>query len=190
MGNVDPTAYQDEFRVAHKAGEWTPFYLRAAWVPQVALSVTGPHVPFLVLLRDPVERFASAMRLESQPARIKNQAVAERLLGSDAIWAGMYATHLEMWESWVGRERLMVMQYESVVRDPQPFVDQVWKAIGLDPIGLKHTDRRSRTSTDGGWDLPDDLRWTLRNAYAPEVNRLERWGICREEWSNFSDTRL
>jgi hypothetical protein len=58
--------YLKLFKVDGYPGEFTPFYLRALWVPEVARQVVGPDTPIIVLLRDPVERFESAMRMAEQ----------------------------------------------------------------------------------------------------------------------------
>src|SRR3954468_80033 len=49
-----------------RRGEWTPQYLRHASVPAAAARLV-PAAPVLVLLRDPVDRFRSAMRLPAPP---------------------------------------------------------------------------------------------------------------------------
>lgn len=49
-------------------GEWTPYYMRAAWVPQVVADILPPDTPILVLLRDPIDRYASALRREMEGA--------------------------------------------------------------------------------------------------------------------------
>ena len=58
--------YLKLFDVEGYPGEFTPFYLRALWVPEIARQVVGPDTPIIVLLRDPVERFESAMRMAEQ----------------------------------------------------------------------------------------------------------------------------
>ena len=58
--------YLKLFNVDGYPGEFTPFYLRALWVPEIARQVVGPDTPIIVLLRDPVERFESAMRMAEQ----------------------------------------------------------------------------------------------------------------------------
>lgn len=45
-----------------RLGEFTPMYMRALWMCEVARDVLPEQAPILVLLRDPVERFASALR--------------------------------------------------------------------------------------------------------------------------------
>src|SRR3954453_3892110 len=52
---------------AVRRGEWTPQYLRHASAPAAAARLL-PDAPVLVLLRDPVERFRSAMRLPGAPS--------------------------------------------------------------------------------------------------------------------------
>ena len=54
-----------------RRGEWTPQYLRHASVPAAAARHV-PDAPVLVLLRDPVERFRSAMRLAATRAAAGN----------------------------------------------------------------------------------------------------------------------
>lgn len=43
-------------------GEWTPYYMRSPWTANVARVVLPEESPILVLLRDPIDRFASALR--------------------------------------------------------------------------------------------------------------------------------
>ena len=50
-----------------KAGEWTPVYMSAPWIPPL-LAAAAPDTRVLVLLRDPLERFLSG--IEHTPAEI------------------------------------------------------------------------------------------------------------------------
>src|SRR4051812_49516016 len=54
-----------------RRGEWTPQYLRHASVPAAAARLV-PDAPVLVLLRDPLDRFRSAMRLAATRAAAGN----------------------------------------------------------------------------------------------------------------------
>lgn len=45
-----------------KLGEFTPYYLRSPWTPEVAKDALNEGTPLIVLFRDPVDRFASALR--------------------------------------------------------------------------------------------------------------------------------
>jgi hypothetical protein len=47
-----------------KLGEFTPYYMRASWACELAADALPEDAPILVLVRDPIDRFASALRHE------------------------------------------------------------------------------------------------------------------------------
>ena len=70
-GVEPPSAYLDLFPAdGIRRGDWTPQYLRHASAPAAAARLLAPDVPVLVLLRDPVERFVSAMRLAATAGEV------------------------------------------------------------------------------------------------------------------------
>lgn len=179
---VEPeSAYLDLFpRDDVRRGEWTPQYLRHASAPFTAARVLAPDAPVLVILRDPVERFLSAMRLAATrttspwpyPVPITVQT-----------FSGFYADQLAMWANAVGRERMVVMVYEQVRREPQSVVDAVWSRLRLEPVPLTDVDRPSRSSSHASWTPPEGLVESLAVLYRPQVARLERdWGLDLGEW--------
>lgn len=176
---------------AVKVGECTPYYLRAPWAPDAALHAVDDDAPIWVILRDPVDRFESAMRYwltfneRHDVGSIGPKWIRTR--SDRALWGGMYATQLELWASVVGADRLMVLQYERVREDPQRYVDRLWEAMGVSPMRLPAVDRPSRTTSQHPWSIDDvpDLRMWLRAAYSSEVERLEGWGIDLSLWPNF-----
>ncbi len=163
-----------------RRGEWTPQYLRHSSAPPTTVRLLAPDLPVLVLLRDPVERFLSAMRLNATrgtspwpyPVPITVQT-----------WSGFYADQLAMWAHFVGRERITVMVYEQVRRDPQSAVDRVWRRLGLEPVALQETDRPSKSSSTVSWDPPEGLEESLRVLYRPQLQRLvDDWGLDLSDW--------
>ena len=74
-----------------KLGEWTPYYLRASWVCELAAEVLPDDAPILVMFRDPIDRFASALRHEMTVAarmRRKSQKASQKspLRGRGRDW--------------------------------------------------------------------------------------------------------
>ncbi|MGH2787659.1 MAG: hypothetical protein ACRDJV_07080 [Actinomycetota bacterium] len=60
-------AARDEYRATFtsdelKLGEFTPYYLRASWICELTADSLPEDAPLLVLVRDPIDRFASAVR--------------------------------------------------------------------------------------------------------------------------------
>jgi hypothetical protein len=185
-GLEDEQAYLASFDGDILRGEWTPFYLRALNTPPLARRLCQPDAPMLVLLRDPVERFASAIRLWIKMQR-RGKFETFRFVLGDAQWAGMYADQLDAWENEVGRDRLEILVYEHVRKDPAAACLQVWSRLGLDPVSLTGVDERSYSSAGHiEWEWPAGLRETLTALYAPQVRRLrDKWELDVTAWRNF-----
>ncbi len=192
--------YRDAFAGAEAShpGEFTPSYLRSAWVAGLLQRAAGPETVFICLLRDPVDRFYSAVRwswhIKEQAPDLyelhNDRGAWSRLVGGDALWGGMYATQLRAWRSLLGTERLVVLQYEAAVKDPATATGAVWAAMGLTPCDLGPPEPSTETaSPEDGWGrylvrIPG-LRSQLQSIYRPEVRKLEReWGIDTELWTS------
>ncbi|WP_110183468.1 sulfotransferase domain-containing protein [Nocardioides solisilvae] len=162
-------------------GEWTPQYLRHATAPATAARLLGADAPVLAVLRDPVERFLSAMRLAA--TRAKSPWPYPVPITVQAF-SGFYADQLAMWAHAVGRERMVVMVYEQVRRDPQSAVDLVWARLGRGPVPLRDVDRPSRSSSHAEWTPPAGLVDSLRVLYRPQVDRLAgEWELDLSDWT-------
>jgi hypothetical protein len=184
-GRIEPGEYLDQFPDDElRRGEWTPQSMRHASAPAAAARWV-PDAPILVLLRDPVERFRSAMRLHAtRLAATGKSAWPYPVPITVQTWTGCYADQLAMWAAQVGRERLHVMVYESVRTDAQAAVDGVWERLGLEPIPLHDVEEASGSSSRADWDWPEGLEESLRTLYAPQVERLTSdWGLDLDVWS-------
>jgi hypothetical protein len=96
-----------------RRGEWTPQSLRHASAPAAAARYV-PEAQVLVLLRDPVERFRSAMRLHATRfAATGKSSWPYPVPITVQTWTGFYADQLAAWAHHVGRERMRVMVYET-----------------------------------------------------------------------------
>lgn len=189
--------YRASFDDRLQSGEFTPAYLRYLWIPPM-LGVAAPNAVLIALLRDPIDRFESAMRwrLSRSARRQPNAGIPVgwiREQGGDAIWAGMYATQLRVWRTALPDHILLVFQYEAVRAAPQAAVDRVWGALGLEPVALAGMGARSETSTSGSdralftVAMLPDLPEVLHATYELEVRQLEEeWGIDVSLWPNFS----
>ena len=163
-------------------GEWTPQYLRHASLPAFASRTLAAHAPVLVLLRDPIDRFVSAMRLAA--TRAKSPWPYPVPITVQAF-TGMYADQLAMWAHHVGRDRMAVMVYEQVRDEPQTAVDGVWSRLGLEPVPLTGVERASGSSSRADWLPPAGLLDSLRAMYAPQVQRLESdWSLDLSSWQS------
>jgi len=167
-----------------RRGEWTPQSLRHASAPATASRIV-PDAPVLVLLRDPVERFRSAMRLHATRfAATGKSSWPYPVPMTVQTFTGFYADQLAMWAAHVGRDRLHVMVYEAARTDAQAAVDAVWGLLGLDPVPLTGVEEASGSSSQADWDWPEGLRQSLEVLYAPQVSRLrDEWGLDLSAWT-------
>lgn len=224
-----------------RLGEFSPYYMRAMWIPEHTKEALPEDAPIIVTVRDPLDRFASGLRhmmlhairrhekrleiqqqqkpLKPLPSkasvfganRLKKNFLDRvaaaalpryvlgppdgkgmqdrtwmRYVGGDATWTGMYATQLDGWLSVFPKERFVFIQYEKMKHDPQYYVDQIWKRIGLDPVPLKNIGKRSTSSTQPDlWSLEDHphLVKTLKAAYRPDAERLaQEWDVDLSLW--------
>lgn len=178
----DPFTAEDA--ASYPAREYTPGYLRWPWVPQLVRR-SCPDALLIVLLRDPVERFFSAMRWHQEMARRRPRFKRFSTYGgSDAAWGGMYEHHLRMWASEFPREQIHVEQYERATADPASAVERVWARLGLEPVPLGDVSEPSRTSTkdENPWEW---MRPQVRSVYETEILALEAWGVDVGLWPNF-----
>jgi hypothetical protein len=145
--------------------EATPGYL---YVPEVAARVARDlpdTVRFVAVLRDPVERAYShywhgrrlgAVRVSFEDALAREP---EHLAKGDWVWwslvdRGRYLPQLRRFCAAVGRERVLVLLFEDLVRDPPGVADRVASWIGVEPLGpawgaLPHENRSRRRVLPG-----------------------------------------
>ena len=94
-------------------GEWSPVYVYEPWaVPMLALA--APDARYLLLLRDPIDRFRSGVEFAVRKGFSHSAAVL------DAFHRGLYAEQVARLLDHVPRERLLVLLYEELrARGPQ-----------------------------------------------------------------------
>jgi hypothetical protein len=175
------------------SGEFTPGYMRWLWVPRLVHETCGTEITILVLLRDPIERFASAIRwyLDRRERKQPGATSGGRWLkdkGTDAIWGGMYASQLRAWTATFPRSRFVVEQYERAVDDPQGAVSRVWSRLGLPDHRVEPTSELTlKPTTTEPEPRFAELHDHLRSAYRSEVDELvHEWGIDVSIWPNFA----
>lgn len=179
-GRVPEAEYLDLFPAdGVRRGDWTPQYLRHSSAPAAAARIV-PDAPVLVLLRDPVERFRSSMRLAATRQKSWPYPVPITI----QTWTGFYADQLDAWAACVGRDRMHVMVYEVVRDDIQAAVDGIWRALDLQPVALQDVARESSSSSQAEWDWTPGLKESLQVLYRPQVDRLaSQWGLDVSGWS-------
>src|SRR3954451_7964034 len=144
-GSFDDTAAREYARFFARppgsyAGEWTPGTILQP-VALEQLRVAAPQARLLVLLRDPVARFRSAMALTEGRLTLNWDPTAA---AGGAFARGLYADQLlRLWQV-VPRDQVLVLQYERCVVDPRGELDRTVRFIGLDPGRMPDPSRSER----------------------------------------------
>ncbi len=151
-------------------GEWTPLYLTAVWVPAM-LAAAAPDARLLVVLRDPVERYRSAMQHHRRAAEADGRPL-DSLAPHDAFLRGLYGAQLRRLLVHFERSRVLVLQYERCVSDPQVELMRTWEFLGLGDPGCDldveaHPNRQPEKPA-----LHAYARRALVDAYSEDVTEL------------------
>jgi hypothetical protein len=174
------------------AGEWTPSYMRDPWAVPL-LAEAAPEARYLIMLRDPVERYRSNIANVRGQAHEGGYDVLSIVLANNAIFNSMYHWQVKRALEILGRDRVLVLQYERCVDDPLAQMQRTQGFLGLEPLAAIPRPLKLRIPSGGiRWAkkraLPAQLRSELSSALADDVRQVV--ALCPELdpglWPNFA----
>lgn len=186
--SAEATRYHDYFPRSDggRVGEWTPLYLSAPWIPSL-LAASAPETRLLVLLRDPVERYLSALELGARVAA-RNGAPLSRYAPLDAFVRGLYHAQLRGLLRHFDRSQVLVLQYERCTSEPRTELRRTFEFLGLRdteyvPELGAHPKRQAEKPQ-----LGSDARDAYVNAYREDVLGLAATfpDVDLSLWPNFA----
>jgi Sulfotransferase family len=171
-------------------GEWTPRYLADFWTAPL-LRRAAPEAKLLVMFRDPVARYRSAVaRLHRLAAQRGDRVLLASV--SDATWRGFYHQQLSHVVEFFPREQVLVLQFERCVQDPVGEMERTWRFVGLEPPEkvpgrlLKHKQAGRSTA-----ELAPQISSELAERYGEDAARLAE--LCPEIdlslWQSLAEQR-
>ncbi len=136
--------YESQFEEGGGAvarGEITPDYMyHEKALANIARDVPGVKV--FVILRNPVDRAASAFALHPERYRgLSFRAAVEEF--PELLDRGMYARHLALVQRYFPAERLKVMFYDDLEAKPGQFLDELFDFVGV-AAGFRPESLRTR----------------------------------------------
>jgi len=157
-----PDAYASLF--AHTAGAKVRFEATAPYI-YYSEAWTGlsrlPEKPLvLFVLREPAARTQSQYLFELHRTKRISATFADYLKGAHILNHGHYMRYLAEWEANLGRDHLIIWQFEKVTRDPRSAMKSLATQLGIDP------------------DFYNDFDFAVRNeTVAIRSRRLHRLGL-------------
>jgi hypothetical protein len=151
------------------SGEWTPGYLIDFWTPGL-IARAAPEARILILLRDPLARFESALTHQLSTSRA---ALTQRDI-QGAFQRGLYAPQLRRVLAAFPTEQVFVGQYEACRADPASQLARTYDFLGLTPFEPDHAALRQEVNPTTGrrFEAGGALRRALLDGYAPDLEQL------------------
>jgi hypothetical protein len=164
-------------RPGNIVGEWTPRYLADHWAISL-LRKAAPDAKLLVLLRDPVARYRSAIaRLERKAEERGTRVLLPQI--NDAHWRGFYFEQLRHVFDLFPREQVLVLQFERCVTEPVAEMERTCRFLDVDPPDefpeRLHEHKQAGRQTPG---LADLVSEELATRYRDDSLRLAE--LCPE----------
>lgn len=192
MGPADIAAYARWFPrpPGRKTGEWTPSYMTVSWLGR-AVSEAAPEAKLLAMVRDPVERYRSGLPQwrRYHTGDIGDDEQEEQEAGRQALRRGFYGKQLTQLAETVGRERILVLQYERCARDPRSEFARTLEFLGLSPWEPPDESLARRPAASAQREaLTDEQRQGLVDTYSPDVQILRSFApdLDLSLWPNFA----
>lgn len=173
---------------ARITGDITPAYSLMDHDEIGRLVQKMPRIRVILMLRNPVERAWSQLRMYQRLGRV-SLAVGEAELRSEAVpmlrhGFSEYAPLMERWESALGSERVHVCFFDDVADAPARVLEGVCRFLGVAPPTtnvLAGVDQRINASPAA--DFPSWLRRELSIRYLPTTRPLvERFPSPVGQW--------
>ena len=152
------------------AGEWTPRYVYDPWTLPL-LARAAPEARVLLMLRDPMDRFQSALVFQLRRGVPHPDAVL------DAFHRGLYASQVARLLQYVPRDRVLVLTYEEAQSSPEPARRRTADFLGIDPTSFENTIESSEPHQRHErmrHELPNELLPELRERYRDDLASLAR----------------
>lgn len=158
----------------HIAGEWTPRYMA---MPPMAgvIKAVAPQAKLLTIVREPVERYRSGFKQWQEQTKRRSLKRDEKVGKREALMRGFYGRQVQRLIEAVGRDQLLVLQYERCVREPAEQFDRTLAFLGVAPHrpDERHLNMRYNATVGEKDSLSSKDEVALVAEYEPEVSLLK-----------------
>lgn len=134
-----------------------------------------PNAQFIYILRHPVDRAVSQLKMNLRRAGRDPASLSDwmREIEDPVLMdRGDYAAYLPRWQARFGPDRLLVLPFGRIARDPEGLLRRVEAFLGLPPAPYKGLHKKVFASPYG-FAVPPEARAALRDKLQPQFDFLE-----------------
>lgn len=176
--------------MAH-TGEITPAYALLDDATVGELASTFPDLRTFFVVRDPVERAWSSVRLhlrrnDIDPATAPIEVLQKRLEGNGIRRRNAYAPTIDTWRRHFG-EHFAVFDYVQLRSDPISFLVALAEHLGVDPVPFTAPSATMAArlaeplNVAPALPMPDALRDDARERFAEDIDWYSRFSASQNE---------
>jgi hypothetical protein len=193
FGYYDENWYTSLFssaRTGQVCGEITPAYSILDPKDISRIKAINPDMRLIFLIRDPIERAWSGLRLSSARGaeEIKSGSTADliaRLKSPLMILRGDYERTLENYLQFFDSSQILICFYDAISRDPEALLRSITSFLGIEDFVADTVDATKIINASPKREMPEEIRGYLLEEYAPMIRRLsKRFGGYASTWES------
>ena len=183
--------YSSLFDSKKISGDISPSYTFLSKKAVRDVSIRYPNAKIVIILREPVSRIWSLMKMNiNRKAQISNYSNAELLeLSNDLLREQVeYLTVLKRWTKYF--ENVLILCYDEIIENPSNFMSKVHFFLGANNVSFESTFQKKIVYKGSKDQIPEKLKRHLTEYYYPiikdlyeehKISYIKRW---HDEYSN------
>lgn len=134
----------------------------------------NPDVRLLTLIRDPVDRAWSHIRMH-MTREIETRETDRLVSGEASLWAYLfytdYAAALPRWQAQTAPDQMLLILHDRIASEPQTVLEEIYGFVGLS-LSDQAVKLRGKVHTGEEIEMPPALRAKLLEALTPQYDFL------------------
>lgn len=180
FGLRNDTYYSSLFPISttQVTGEVTPAY---AWLDETTIrhiSSLMPKVKLIYLLRNPVDRAWSHLKMHERKGNVKRDtSVAEimKIKEKKMLEHSSYSEHLKRWEMCFEEEQIFIGFFDQIKTDPKSLMESIYSFLEVDPGFASEQENLTKAYNQGqSGAMPLEVEKELSEKLLPEINELHK----------------
>lgn len=191
----------------HKAiGEISPKYLlHSCLVPKRIKKYLMPHLKFIVILRNPVDRawshychsyqrfkmfpfrptedltFKEALSVEKKRLEAKYEDTFFHHSWNAYYYTGLYDIHLKKWFAEFERDRFLIIKLEELIENPTEIINSITQFLSISDFHSNKVFPKSNSFSQESF--PEEIKNELNKLYRPHIKKLEN--LLQKDFSDW-----